>query len=80
MDPDISDVNPWAFLQRNDTDPLYEFSGQRCRMRSLDPPDKFICTRVAGHQGLHVASYSGGRVCCPAWENNDPRLRLPEGF
>ena len=70
--------NPWTPLHRGDSDPLYE-PIRPCHEPSPDT-GSYICTRMAGHTGLHVAAYINSNVCCDAWGPVDLATRLPEGF
>ena len=70
--------DPWVPLSTNAIDPLYFRGEEICEDPS--PCRQFFCTRENEHEGLHVASYSGGRVCCDAWGLHRLSQRLPEGF
>ena len=74
---DARSFDPWTLLHNNETDPLCQEMEPYCEEQS--PCGGFICTRENGHEGLHVASYSGGQVCCNSW-GLPPDQRLPEGF
>ena len=65
-------------LVRGETDPLY-MGHSRYRYCAMEAPNSgFVCTRPAGHVGLHVAT-SYGHVCCDAWGLTLQQC-LPEGF
>ena len=68
--------DPWTPLVRGDTDPCYVRGVIYCAM--VAPNGGFVCTRPAGHPGLHVAA-SYGHVCCDSW-GLPVSQRLPEGF